>query len=252
MQKTKTMFSFFKKKHFIADYLEGLTDMHCHLLPGIDDGSENDEMSLEMIKQYQNLGYVGAIATPHVMDGFYNNTSVSIAETLKNFKKVLSEKGVTNFKVNAAAEYMLDKGFDELVVQKDFLQIHKDITLVEMSYFQMTNHVDYQIFNLQQLNLRPILAHPERYTYIEKPEGILEFKKKGCFLQLNLLSLSGHYGPNALKQANYLLSNGHYDFVGTDAHHPRHLRKIKEMTITSKLVPSFEQLINKTKENLSN
>lgn len=244
------MFSFFSKKYFIADYLEGLVDMHCHVLPGIDDGAKDDSVSVDMLNHYKDLGYSGLIATPHIMDGYYNNSSTTVTETLKHFRDLVVEEGFEGFKVSAAAEYMLDEGFDKLSKVKDLLPIHGRKVLVEMSYLQKPIYVDSQIFDLQQQGFEPILAHPERYPYLADMSQVLNFKEKGCYLQLNMLALSKHYGSRATKQAFDLLSHGKYDFIGTDAHHPGHLRAIKQITIAKKLLPSFEALIGNTKERL--
>jgi|26BtaG_2_1085354.scaffolds.fasta_scaffold00002_213 protein-tyrosine phosphatase len=244
------MLSFFHKKYFIVDYLEGLTDMHCHILPGIDDGAKNEAIALEMLGLYTDLGYKGVIATPHIMEGYYNNTAAGIKETLKDLESVMSENGYGDFHITAASEYMLDEGFDKLSEQKDLLTIKGNKVLVEMSYLQKSVFVDTQIFDLQQQGFEPILAHPERYPYLANMEQILKFKEHGCLLQLNLLALNNHYGAQAGKQALTLLSNGKYDFLGTDAHHPEHLKSIKKIAISKKLVPNFEALVEKTKIGL--
>lgn len=246
------MFSIFRKRHFIADYLEGLTDMHCHILPGIDDGSEDDAMSLAMLKQYIDLGYIGVVATPHIMDGLYQNSSSKISKVLKSFKKTMIENGYSHFRIGAAAEYMLDQGFDQLLGEKDFLTISGSKILVEMSYFQQNIYVETQIFDLQQHGFEPILAHPERYPYLQRVDDVLMFQRKGCYLQLNILALSGHYGPAVYKRAIDLLVSNHYDFLGTDAHKPAHLEKLKEITIPKKLITPIEALVNLTKENMNN
>lgn len=246
------MFSFFRKKHFIADYLEGLTDMHCHILPGIDDGSEDNEMSLTMLNQFIDLGYTGIIATPHIMEGMYQNSSSKILRELKTFRKLIAENGFQGFSVDASAEYMLDQGFDNLLVNRDFLPITGKKILVEMSYFQQNIYVESQIFDLQQHGFEPILAHPERYPYLRQTEDVIMFQRKGCYLQLNILALSGHYGPAVYKRSIDLLAKNHYDFIGTDAHKPAHLEKLKEITISKKLIAPIEALVNTTKENMSN
>lgn len=250
MLKIESMFSIFRKKYFIADYLEGLTEMHCHVLPGIDDGAQNDQIALEMLKKFVELGYKEVIATPHIMDGMYQNSSRSITKTLEDFKKVKNVNGFKDLPLRAASEYMLDLGFDGLMEKKDFLPIKENIVLVEMSYFQKTTKAEYQIFDFQQLGFKPILAHPERYGYLQGPEEILDYKLKGCFLQLNLLSLSDHYGPQVTKKAFHLLENDHYNYLGSDAHHPAHLDKIKELRLPQKMIPKFEALVERTKENL--
>lgn len=240
---------FFKKKYFIADLLGGLIDMHCHILPNIDDGAKDNEMALEMLKQYTELGYEGLIATPHIMSGFYENTAEGITKTLKEFKSFSREHGYKDFSISAAAEYMMDGGFDALIQKKDFLPIIGNKVLVEMSYLQPSLKVTEQIFDLQQQGFEPILAHPERYPYLNTA-GILDLKKRGCSLQLNLLSLGGHYGKQAAQQAISLLENGHYEFLATDAHHPGHFLILKRITVPKKLLPYFEALVIRTKESL--
>lgn len=241
---------FFTKKYFIADLLEGLTDMHCHILPNIDDGSKDNAMSLEMLKQYSELGYTSVIATPHIMNGFYDNTAVGITEAFIEFQSFIAENGYKNFVTSAAAEYMIDGGFDDLIEKKEFLPVTGNKVLVEMSYLQPPFNVTEQLFQLQLKGFEPILAHPERYPYLSNIASVLEFKNKGCRLQLNLLSLGGHYGKDATRQAFSLLENGHFDYLATDAHHPGHFNVLKRITIPKKTLEYFESLVVRTNENL--
>ena len=241
---------FFTKKYFIADLLEGLTDMHCHVLPNIDDGAKDNAMALEMLKQYTALGFTGLIATPHIMNGFYDNTATIITETFKEFQLFIQENGYEDFSISAAAEYMMDDGFDELTKKKEFLPIISNKILVEMSYLQPSYNVYDQLFQLQIKGYEPILAHPERYSYLTNTDKVLEFKNKGCGLQLNLLSLGGHYGKQATQQAISLLENGHYEFMATDAHHSGHFLILKKITIPKRILPYFEALVVRTKEGL--
>lgn len=244
------MFNFFHKKYFLSDYLEGLIDIHCHLIPEIDDGSKSDEMSLEMISEYQSLGYKGAIATPHVMEGLYGNNTEKILEFTKRLEQTIAAASIENFSIKGAAEYMLDKEFDLLIENKDFLPLFENNVLVEMSYLQKAVFVESQLFNLQQQGFTPILAHPERYLYLQSIEEVIEFKNRGALLQLNLLSLSSHYGARVNSKALALLSANHYEFIGTDAHSPRHLRALKEITLPKKYLVHLENLIDQMKEKL--
>ena len=241
---------FFTKKYFIADLLEGLIDMHCHVLPNIDDGAKDNDMALEMLKQYTELGYTGLIATPHVMEGYYDNTAAGIIENFNEFQSFIKDKGYGDFSISPAAEYMMDGGFDELTEKKEFLPIRGNKVLVEMSFLRSSFRAFDQIFYFQQQGFEPILAHPERYSYLADTSEVLAFKKKGCSLQLNLLSLGGHYGKHATQQAISLLEKGHFEFMGTDAHHPGHFTVLKRITISKRLFPFFESLVLRTKDNL--
>src|SRR5690606_34596226 len=146
--------------------LEGLTDMHCHVIPDIDDGAKDQEMSLKMLKQYIELGYKGLVATPHIMEGFYDNTAKRIGVKFKEFESMVKEGGFSDFRILAAAEYMMDPGFDDLIDKKEILTVVGNKVLVEMSYLQRSFGVTDQFFNLQQQGFVPILAHPERYQYL--------------------------------------------------------------------------------------
>lgn len=240
------MFSFFTKHLFLADFIEDAIDMHCHILPGIDDGSPAIEISEKMADLYKNLGYGGVIATPHIMQDYYHNTAASITDSLKTFNK---EMPITlQLPYRAAAEYMLDSGFDILLEKKELLTISENKLLVEMSYFQKSMHTEQQIFDIQNYGYVPILAHPERYNYMTPSESI-ELKRRGCLLQLNLLSLSSHYGGDVQKKAFDLLTENAINFVSTDAHKPEHLEKIKHIKIPKKLEMPLQKAFANTKES---
>ena len=217
--------------------------MHCHVLPNIDDGAKNDEMSLAMLKQYTELGFIGLIATPHIMEGFYDNTAAGI---------LAKKNGYHDFCVSVAAEYMMDRGLDDLIGKSELLPLIGKKVLVEMSFLQSSLGVSNQLFLMQQQSFIPVLAHPERYQYLTDLSKVLAFKKKGCLLQLNLLSLGGHYGKQVTHQAFSLLENGHYEFLGTDAHHPGHFQVLKQITIPKKSIQYFQALVERTKEEFSN
>lgn len=245
------MFSIFSKKVFLADFLGGLTDMHCHLLPGIDDGAKDEAVAVEMLSAYTSLGYVGTVCTPHMMQDYYQNTSNKIQHSLIEFEKIKNKKGFIDFAITAAAEYMLDDQFASLLSENDLLPVIHTSVLVEMSFLQQPVTAEEQLFTLQQKDFTPILAHPERYGYLKTPEEVLYFKQRGCELQLNALSLSGHYGKPVQKQAFALLTGDHYSYLGTDAHKPLHFSLLKEITLSKKMVAPLERLISSTKEKIS-
>ncbi len=242
------MFTFFAKHVFLSDLLEDAIDIHCHILPGIDDGASNLDISREMLTAYQNLGFQGIIATPHIMEDYYHNTAKSILETLEVFKRDIT----TNLKLpyKAAAEYMLEGNFSSLLQKNELLTLGDDKVLVEFSYFQRSNSSEQQIFDIQANGYRPVLAHPERYSYLTVDE-ILDLKKRGCLLQLNLLSLSQHYGKDVQKKALALLTEGGIDFTATDAHKPYHLEKIRDIKITKKLEAGLINCIVNTRETFA-
>lgn len=247
------MFNFFKKsgKPVEPDLSFIGVDMHSHLLPGIDDGLQELQSSVSFIKDLQNLGYKKVVCTPHILSDLYPNSPQTILPKLALVKDALKEANV-DMQVEAAAEYMIDHMFSELLAKskkEDLLTIKGDYILVEMSYLSPSPNFDQIIFDLRMLGLQPILAHPERYSYYHHQFDQYErFKDLGCKLQVNLLSLSGVYGPHVKKTAEKLFKNQMVDFLGTDMHHDRHLAMLKNLATKKdfyELVGNAE-LLNKT------
>lgn len=228
------MFNLFKKssKPKLPDLSFLGVDMHSHLLPGIDDGVQDIEISVAFIKELQSLGYRKLICTPHILSDLYPNSPATILPKLELLRKALKDAGV-NMEIEAAAEYMIDHDFGELIAKtkkEELLTIGKNYILVEMSYLSPSPNVEQIIFDLRMMGLTPILAHPERYNYYHHTfEQYERFVELGCKLQVNLLSLSGIYGNNVKKTAEKLFKNSLVDLLGTDLHHDRHLSSIKNL-----------------------
>ncbi len=238
------LFTFFEKKNFILDLFDNATDIHNHLLPGIDDGAATIEDSLEMLKQYQELGFKKVIATPHIMESYYNNDNLSIEMAYLKLKNSTSTEGI---ELSYAAEYMMDGNFLRLKNEKKILPLKENKVLVEMSFFQQPNNMYEILFDLRSKHYLPIMAHPERYPYMSV-SAIKDLKPRGCMLQLNLLSLIGHYGKNVQKTAIKLLEDEAYDFFGTDAHKVAHLKLIKEISVPKKILNTLNTCIKNTNE----
>lgn len=222
------MFSFFKKKLPLSDtgnhYFPITTDIHSHILPGIDDGSPDLETSITLIEGLMALGVTKSVATPHIISDMYRNDADTINTALQLLKAELQKRKM-KFEVSAAAEYMMDAYFFELLQQKiKLLTINKNLVLTEFSYATMPHSPEQMSFAIITEGYIPILAHPERYPYYyDNYQMYHHLKDLGFLLQLNLLSLTGYYGKEAFKAAIYLLKNDLISYVGTDLHHDRHM-----------------------------
>ncbi|TYP94649.1 tyrosine-protein phosphatase YwqE [Sphingobacterium allocomposti] len=204
-------------------------DMHNHLLPGIDDGSPDLETSVRLVKGLKDLGIKHAVATPHVMHGVHNNNPVTIKEAYQKLTSALKEEDVT-FDLHYSAEYMIDDQLAELIRTNNLCPLPNKCMLIEMSYLSESKALFQTIKDIQEKGYQPILAHPERYNYYHQNFKVFkEIKKAGCLLQLNVLSVSRYYGEHVKSAALMLIKSGMYDLVGTDMHHERHLRAIKEV-----------------------
>ena len=224
------MLQFFTKKKFLIDTLGDVPDIHCHILPGIDDGSPDIETSRIILNKYIDLGFKKLYATPHTMGEIYPNTPETIHTALSKVKSLGMEIDIT-----AASEYMLDEVFDEHLMSDNLLFLNHNYVLVELSYFQAPINLEQIIFKITSKGHIPILAHPERYAFYHGKLNIFKnLKAKGCLLQLNALSLSKHYGSSVQKMAFQLMEAGLLDYIGTDTHRLDHLNKIAEIQLSKK------------------
>jgi protein-tyrosine phosphatase len=226
------MFSLFKKKEVnpqFAGVLPVSTDMHSHILPGIDDGSPDLETSLELVKGLYDLGIRKAIATPHIIGDLYRNTPETINNALNKLKDACKREKI-NIQLSAAAEYMIDDYFLGLLKNKEkLLTLHKNILLTEISYATPPVNLAAITNNILAEGYKPVLAHPERYFFYHKtPDQYYKLREMGFLLQVNLLSLTGYYGTGVKKAAKFLLDKGLVSLVGTDMHHHYHLNALAD------------------------
>ena len=243
---------FFKKRKAnsnIADYSVLKADIHSHLLPGIDDGSPDIETSIHLIRGMKKLGYKKLITTPHIMWDVYKNTRDIILGRLQEVKEKLAEEQV-DVEIQAAAEYFIDDHLGEMVERKQpLLSFGSNLVLVEFSMVSQPFEWKKTLFEMQIHGYQPVIAHPERYTYLERNKNFYdELKSAGYLFQLNILSLSGQYGNSVAEMARYLTKKGYYDLVGTDLHHVRHLEALKNPSVFSSLQPLLDsgKILNAT------
>lgn len=201
--------------------------MHCHILPGIDDGSPDVDTSLRLIRGMMQLGITQAVATPHVMSDMYRNDAASIHAALAQLQAGLEAAGL-QFGLRPAAEYMMDSYFFELLERNEpLLTIAGQHVLTEFSFGYMPDNIKQVSFAIITGGYIPVLAHPERYAFFHNDYRVYHFLKDlGFMLQVNLLSVTGYYGAPVARAARYILQKGLASFTGTDLHHERHLAKL--------------------------
>ena len=205
------------------------TDIHSHLVPGIDDGAQTIEDSLTMIRALKDMGFKSLVTTPHIKFDHYPNTSETIQNGLAQLHRALRENHI-DMPIRAAAEYYIDDHFMQLLDSEPLLTIQKNEVLVELSFmFEPMNFYN-TLFKIQTKGYKPILAHPERYTfYHEKKEVYEQIKDRGVMLQLNTIALTGYYGKAVKDIAEYLLEKKLYDYCGSDMHHMRHAEQLRKV-----------------------
>lgn len=230
---------FFRKKNIEtilpADLLAFMaTDIHSHLLPGIDDGVPDAATSIHFIDQLQQLGIKKIITTPHIMMDRYPNSTDTMAGPYQEVITALKQKDI-RMDFSYAAEYYLDEQFIPLL-QKPLLTLSGNLVLVEISFMSAPMQLGQWLFDLQAAGYQPVMAHPERYSYYHKDiEQYQQLKQQGCLLQVNLLSLVGYYGKHVQQAAEKLMTAGLIDLIGTDLHHEKHLKAITDIARNTKL-----------------
>ncbi|MBQ8520352.1 MAG: hypothetical protein IJ456_03020 [Bacteroides sp.] len=236
------MFEWFhKKKHSLvaSGLLNGMTDIHSHILPGVDDGSPDTETSLQLLAYMEELGFRKVWLTPHVMEDFPNSTQ-GLEE---NFHSLLNAYNGP-LELALASEYMLDAGFPSRL-PRQVLPLGKRHLLVETSYMYGPSGLHDILFNVCNHGFQPVIAHPERYMYMSEAD-YRRLKEQGYSLQLNLMSLSGYYGKRPQLVSEDLLAKGWYDFVGSDLHH---LHRYQPMLAALKLKKEQLDALGKLIEN---
>ena len=223
------MFNWFKKEKIQPLGLDVVQlDMHSHLLPGIDDGSRTMDESIAMINKMAEMGYSSIITTPHIMHEVYPNTKEIIEGKLTEVREEVDRLGIP-ITFNAAAEYYLDYNLMESIKTKQLLTLGDGYVLVEFGFISPPTGSDELIFEMQSKGYKPILAHVERYAYyFNEISEIERLREKGVLLQMNFLSLTGHYGLDVKKQAEKLVDKGWIDFVASDCHRMQHLQLIEK------------------------
>ena len=193
-------------------------DLHSHLIPGIDDGAQDLDESVSLIRQFRKIGFQKNITTPHIQEEFYKNTPAIIQTGLEKVKKALKEENI-DIKIEAAAEYLLDDGFEEKMNKGELMTFGEKHILMEFSYFSPHPNFKSFIFDLQLDGYQVILAHPERYSYwFNNFKKFDELKDRGVLFQLNVVSLCGLYGSDVRKIAQKMIDLGMIDLVGSDMH----------------------------------
>lgn len=202
--------------------LIGFTDYHSHILPGVDDGVQTMDESLEILRLYEKQGVKSVWLTPHVMEDIPNATT-----HLKERFAELQATYTGNVKLNLAAENMLDNLFEERLAQNDLLPLGEngDHLLVETSYFNPPMGLKNILLRIKAKGYYPVLAHPERYVYMDKAY-YRELKGMGVKFQMNLFSSLGLYGKEIQRKSVLLQKDSMYDYTGTDLHRLEVLKKI--------------------------
>ncbi len=234
---------FLSKKPYLKDLLpDDYTDIHSHLLPGIDDGARTPEDTIKLVASLREIGFGRFITTPHTMRNVWDNSRESILASERGALKFLADAG-HDMPLRAASEYLMDGSFTEMLKTERLLTLKDNFVLVEMSYINPPIQLFEIIFDIQVAGYIPILAHPERYAFYHKNFSQYEkLRNAGCLFQLNLLSAIGYYGAEVAEVAKKLLKRGMIDYTGSDVHHKNHVAGFHRRVVLKKTAPLEEAM----------
>lgn len=224
------------------------TDIHCHVLPGIDDGSPDVETSLNLIRELGELGVERIIASPHIAAVQFPNNAESLSQSFSQLKEAMKTANVS-IPLEHSAEYRIDEDLPGLIENNKIIPYPGNYVLIENQWIQEPWNLEQVIFDLQIKGYQPIFAHPERFKYYHiKPSRLDDLHAKIPF-QINLLSLSGYYGKEIKKMAESLLKKGYCDFLGTDTHKQSHIESLKKYLSSPAAIKHRDLSINTLKND---
>ena len=241
------MFNIFKKKKPDATLFYS-TDVHCHILPGVDHGAQTVDDSLDMLRAEKQMGINRVILTSHVTAETFENTPDTLVPAYELLKQAVDEtEDLRDMKLFLSAEYRIDEFWDEQYKQGNQIAMPGNYILMENSFHQELLGLDELLFDLRVKGYNPIMAHPERYGYYARRHQRLEqLHNAGIKFQINLLSLAGYFGQHCRETALWLAKNGMIDMLGSDMHGMEHVKVIKNYINSKewrKLVPMIQSHI---------
>ncbi len=225
------MFNFFSRKSSEPIPLWFKTDIHTHVIPGVDDGSPDLPTSIELVEGLKDLGIDRILATPHIAVNEFPNSAETLAAP---FESLVSEVNRRNLGVDIAhtAEYRIDDGLTALLEEDKIIPYPKKFVLIENQWQMEPLNLEQLIFDLQVKGYRPIMAHPERFSYYQSKPARLEALHAKIPFQINMLSLAGFYGKPAKQLAEHLAKKGMVDYLGTDTHRMAHIECFRNYLTT--------------------
>jgi protein-tyrosine phosphatase len=211
-----------------------MIDLHCHLLPGLDDGASDLSVSLEMAKAMAADGVAIAACTPHILPGLYNNSGPQIRAATATLQQALNQQGIplqltTGADNHIVADFVAQLGSGHLLTLANSRYV-----LVEPPHHVAPPRLEEFFFGVQAAGYVPILTHPERLTWINSHYGTIQrLIQAGVWAQVTSGSLSGIFGRNARYWAERMLDEGCVHLLATDAHdldrRPPNLREGREL-----------------------
>lgn len=219
-----------------------MIDMHSHIIPTVDDGSRSVQETFNMINEAKKSGFTDIIMTSHFLLDYYEPTAQEIVFWKNKFQEVLESKNI-DVTLHSGMEIYITNKLEELIKEKKILTLgNSRYMLIELPLSTIVNCLDYILYFLQSISIKPIIAHPERYKCVQDdPEIVQDFIDKGALIQCNYGSILELYGKKAKQTVKMLLKRNQVDFLGSDCH--------KEKTIYPIIPQAIKKIIKIVGDN---
>lgn len=216
-----------------------MVDMHSHIIPGIDDGSKSVEETFNMINEAKKVGFTDIILTSHFLTHYYEPGTEEIILWKNKLQEILDSKSM-EITLHTGMEIYISSQLKELIEEKKLLTLgNSRYMLIELPLNSTINYLEHTLYIMNALNIKPIIAHPERYSYVqENPDLVYEYVENGALLQCNYGSILELYGKHAKQTIKTLLKRHQVHFLGTDCH-----RQNSIYTIIPKAVQKIIKII---------
>lgn len=226
-----------------------MIDFHCHIIYGVDDGAKSLEESLNMIDEAKRAGFTEIILTPHYISEYYETNAMGIKKILEELQSYCQSKEI---KLHQASEIYAYEDMASLLEQKKASNIgNTRYVLFELPRNNEILDISPMIYNLLEHKYIPVIAHPERYSYIQKnPNKVISWIEDGALLQANFASIIGIYGKDAKNTLIKMLKHDMIHFFGTDCHRQQSIYlKMPEILSELKKVLSENEIYKLTTKN---
>ncbi len=196
-----------------------MIDIHSHIIPQADDGSKSIEETFNILKEAQDAGYTDIILTSHFIEGHYELNKIDRQAWVAALNESIKKENI-NINLYPGAEIFVSQSMCQNLKDGTICTLNNSrYVLFELPMNSKTIYLNEVIFELISMDLVPIIAHPERYAFVQKdPNILIDFIEMGVLFQGNIASISGYYGSEAKKTIKKLLQNNMIHFLGSDNH----------------------------------
>ncbi|MFD1020164.1 tyrosine-protein phosphatase [Thalassobacillus hwangdonensis] len=200
-----------------------MIDIHCHILPGVDDGAQTLEDSLAMAREASKQGVDTIVATPHHRNGQFDNPRLQIFHQVQDLNEELERAGIP-VKILSGQETRINGEMVEDLESEELLPLNvtSKYVFVELPSDQVPHYTKQVLYDMQMAGYKPVIVHPERNKKIvEQPDLLYQFVKNGAFAQVTAASVAGKFGKNIQKFSHQLIENNLVHLVASDAHNTK-------------------------------